>query len=92
MEQALATSRELGDRLGTANALRSLGEALWAPGFAEQAKPTLREAWRVGAQIEYQWVQLKALETLIAIAKAEGETIVAKEYQVAYEQVRHAKR
>ena len=92
LEQALATSRELGDRLGTANALRSLGEALWAPGFAEQAKPTLREAWRVGAQIEYQWVQLKALETLIAIAKAEGETIVAKEYQVAYEQVRHAKR
>ena len=91
-EQALATSRELGDRRGTAYALRRLGEALWAQDKAEQAKPTLREAWRVGAQIEYQWVQLKALETLIAIAEAEGETIVAKEYQVAYEQVRNAKR
>ena len=91
-EQALATSREIGDRLGTANALCHLGEALWAQDKAEQAKATLREAREISAQIQSQAGQFLALKTLFAIAKAKGETIVAKEYQVAYEQVRHAKR
>ncbi len=91
-QTALSLAERLADQQGTANALRSLGDALWAQGKAEQAKAKLREAREISAQIQYQAGQLLALKTLIAIAEAEGATIVAKEYQVAYQQVANAKR
>jgi tetratricopeptide (TPR) repeat protein len=67
-QQALNLARATDDQEGAAYALRYLGEALRLRGDRQRAVECLEEALAIGCRIQYRAVQLKAVETLIALA------------------------
>jgi len=71
--ESLALFRELGDKVGMADALLLLATSAWARGQFGQARPQLEEAAAIYQELGDQWKRGRCLTQLARIDTAQGQ-------------------
>jgi len=80
LEQALATFRQIGDRILQASALNGLGEVLIRTGETQQACVRHAAALMLASETRVPWVQARAHSGLAAACQADGDLVQARHH------------